>query len=83
MGPTHLLESAIQRELARVGICTLAELGDLVPGYPKTAVMDTVARLIQEGAIAHRHTDSLPPLLWLPRCRPSRRPAPESLTSAA
>lgn len=83
MGPTHPLESAIHRELARVGICTLAELGDLLPSYPKTDVMAAVARLTREGAIAYRHAESLHPLLWLPRCRPSRRPVLEGMTSAA
>ena len=83
MGSTNCLESAIHRELARVGICTLAELGDLLPGYPKTDVMAVVARLTQEGAIAHRHTDSLHPLLWLPQCRPGRRPILDAMNSAA
>ena len=83
MGQTHPLESAIHRELARVGICTLAELGDLLPGYPKTDVMAAVARLTREGAIAHRYADSShPPLLWLPPCRPGRRPVLEAMTSA-
>ncbi|MEP7151387.1 MAG: hypothetical protein ABI856_06740 [Nitrospira sp.] len=83
MGPTHSLESAIHRELARVGICTLAELGDLLPSYPKTDVMAAVTRLTQEGAIAHRDADSLHLLLWLPRCRPRRRPVLDAMTSAA
>ncbi len=83
MDSTHSLESAIHRELARVGICTLPELGHLLPGYPKNDILAAVTRLTQEGALAHRHADSLHPLLWLPPCRPSRRPVPEPLTSAA
>ena len=83
MGPTHPLESAIHRELARVGICTLIELGDLLPEYPQTEITAAVAQLTQEGAIAHRHADSSHPLLWLPRCRPSRRPVLEAMTSTA
>jgi hypothetical protein len=47
----------------------------LLPGYPQTDIMAAVARLTQEGA--------LHPLLWLPPCRPSRRSAPEAMTSAA
>ena len=83
MDPAHPLESAIHRELARVGICTLAELGELLPGYPQTDIMAAVARLTQEGALAHRHAGSLHPLLWLPPCRPSRRSAPEAMSSSA
>jgi hypothetical protein len=55
----------------------------LLPGYPQTDIMAAVARLTQEGALAHRHASSLHPLLWLPPCRPSRRSAPEAMTSAA
>ena len=79
MGQTHPLESAIHRELARVGICTLAELGDLLPGYPKTDVMAAVARLTREGAIAHRYADSSHPLFCgsrhaVPAGAPSLKP---------
>jgi len=83
MGSTNSLESAIHRELARVGICTLAELADLLPGYPRADVQAAVARLTQDGAIAHRNTDPLPPLLWLPQCRPGRSPMLEAMNSAA
>lgn len=83
MDPAHPLESAIHRELARVGICTLAELADLLPDYPRADVQAAVARLTQEGAIAHRNTDPLPPLLWLPQCRPGRSPMLEAMNSAA
>ena len=67
------LESAIYQELARVYVCTLDELTGLLSRFPSAEVGTTVARLIQEGALACRSSDSSRSLLWLPPMRRGQR----------
>ena len=67
------LESAIYQELARVYVCTLDELTGLLSRFSSALVGAMVERLIQEGAIACRSSDSSRSLLWLPPMRPGKR----------
>lgn len=67
------LESAIYQELARVYVCTLDELTGLLSRFSSAQVGATVERLIQEGAIACRSSDTSRSLLWLPPMRPGKR----------
>jgi hypothetical protein len=67
------LEVAICQELARVYLCTLDELIGLLPRFSSAQVASTVDRLIQEGAIACRSSDTSRSLLWLPPMRPGKR----------
>ncbi len=66
MAQTDPLESAIYRELARVGLCSLDELGALLSGYTKAEITAAVDRLTQKGTVAFRLPDPARLILWLP-----------------
>jgi hypothetical protein len=73
MSPKDSLESAIQKELGRVYLCTLDELSALLPKFSFSQISSTVERLAQEGAIACRSSDPSRTILWLPPTRPGKR----------
>jgi hypothetical protein len=73
MGQTDSLETAIQKELGRVYLCTLEELTALLPQFAPAQISAMVTRLTQEGAIACRSSDASRTILWLPPIRPRRR----------
>ena len=73
MAPTDSLESAIQKELRRVYLCTLDELCALLPHFSRAEVAAMVEHLTQEGAIASRSSDPSRSILWLPPARPGKR----------
>jgi hypothetical protein len=56
---TDSLESAIRRELAQVGTCTLEELNEKLPYYSWNQVFAAVDRLNREGTVALQRPDSL------------------------
>ena len=56
---TDSLESAIRKELAQVGACTLEELNERLPYYSWNQVFGVVDRLSREGTVFLRRPDSL------------------------
>ena len=76
------LESAIQKELGRVYLCTLAELSALLPQFSPAQVAAMVERLTREGVIACRSSEPSRTILWLPPARPRRRTLEEPVSAA-
>lgn len=56
---TDSLESAIRRELGRVGPCTLEELNERLPYYSWNEVFAAIDRLTREGIVTLQRPDSL------------------------
>ena len=67
------LESAIYQQLARVYVCTLDELSELLPRFSPAHVEATAKRLVENGSVACRSSDGSRALLWLPPLRSGRR----------
>jgi hypothetical protein len=55
MTQAYLIESAIHRQLAQVGTCSLDELADLLPDYSWAQVFSAVDRLTREGTLILAH----------------------------
>jgi hypothetical protein len=51
----YVIESAIHRQLAQVGACSLDELAALLPGYSWAQVFSAVDRLTREGTVTLSH----------------------------
>lgn len=60
---TDSLESAIRRELGRIGPCSLEELNERLPYYSWNQVFAAVDRLNREGLVTLRRPDSSDDLL--------------------
>ncbi|MEP6601587.1 MAG: hypothetical protein ABJB49_07210 [Nitrospirota bacterium] len=58
MRQLDFLESAIRRELARVGTCTFEELNERLPYYTWNQVFSAVDRLNREGTVTLQRPDS-------------------------
>ena len=65
MRQLDFLESAIRRELARVGTCTLEELNERLPYSSWNQVFSAVDRLNRAGTITLQRPDSSGYLLSL------------------
>ena len=65
MRQLDFLESAIRRELARVGTCTFEELKERLPYYSWNQVFSAVDQLNREGTVTLQRPDSSDYLLSL------------------
>lgn len=64
------LESAIHRELGRIGSCSLAELNERLPYYSWNQVFGAVDRLTRMGIVTIQQQDSSDDILSLPPTHP-------------